>query len=123
VEVLIYDGDCGFCTETAAWCRARLARPVDVQPWQALDLAALGLTERDVTTAAYWIDAEGRAHRGHAAAGRALRAMRRPWPVVGALLLTPPFSLGARALYALVARNRHRLPGSTDACRLPTETR
>lgn len=122
-ELLIYDGDCGFCTESAAWCRARFRRPVDVQPWQALDLAAFGLTEHDVTTAAYWIDEDGRAHRGHEAAGHALKAMRGLWPRLGQVVLLPPVRPLARGVYALVARNRQRLPGSTDACRLPTPPR
>jgi predicted DCC family thiol-disulfide oxidoreductase YuxK len=120
-ELLVYDGDCGFCTQSAMWCRRRFRRAVDVAPWQSLDLAAFGLTERQVTTAAYWIDRRGGRHRGHAAIGRALLAMRGGWPVVGLLVLTPPLSLLARLGYWLTAKNRHRLPGATEACRLPTE--
>jgi predicted DCC family thiol-disulfide oxidoreductase YuxK len=118
-ELLIYDGDCGFCTQSARWCRRRFKRSVDVQPWQALDLARFGLTESDTTSAAYWVDARGRTHRGHAAVGRSLLAMRGGWPVLGAVVLTPPISLLARAVYAWVARHRDRLPGATDACRVP----
>jgi predicted DCC family thiol-disulfide oxidoreductase YuxK len=120
-ELLIYDGDCGFCTQSAKWCRRRFKRRVDVQPWQALDLARYGLTQQDTTTAAYWVDAAGRAHRGHAAVGRALLRMRGGWPLLGLVILIPPFSLLARAGYGWVARNRSRLPGATDACRVPEQ--
>jgi predicted DCC family thiol-disulfide oxidoreductase YuxK len=118
--LLIYDGDCGFCTTSAAWAKRHFRQAVDVQPWQSLDLSRYGLTEQDVITAAYWIDEAGTAHRGHEAAAYGLKAMAPAWRLLGAVLLTPPFSLAARGLYALVARNRHRLPGSTDACRLPS---
>ena len=118
MALLIYDGDCGFCTQLAKWCRPRFRTSVDVQPAQALDIAAFGLTADDVATAAYWVDDAGRAWRGHLAVVRALRAMRRGWPLLGLLLSAPPFSLPARWAYDWTARNRHRLPGSTDACRI-----
>jgi len=41
------------------------------------------------------------------------------WRVAGRLLSRPPVLWVARPAYAVVAANRHRLPGSTDACRLP----
>ena len=117
--MLVFDGDCGFCTSSARWIEARLPRGTPVEPWQSLDLDALGLTERDVTTAAYWVDADGGLHRGHLAIGRALIAAGGFWGVVGRVLVTPPMSWLARPVYALVARFRHELPGATDACRLP----
>jgi predicted DCC family thiol-disulfide oxidoreductase YuxK len=106
-EVLIYDGDCGFCTGAAAWCRKRFRRGVELEARPGID-------------AAYWSDDAGRTHRGHEAIGRALLAMGGGWPAVGRLMLTPPISLLARGVYAVVSRYRYRLPGSTDACRLPT---
>lgn len=116
----MYDGDCGFCTSSAMWIAARLPDDVRVEPWQALDLGALGLTEHDVTTAAYWIGDDGRAHRGHRGIGRALIAAGGLWKLAGWIIVVPPVSLIARPIYAAVAKNRHRLPGSTDACRIPT---
>ena len=88
-------------------------------PWQSCDLAALGLTEAEVTSAAYWIDAEGRAHRGHRAIGRSLMAAGGFWRLLGRLVITPPISWLATLGYALVAKYRHKLPGATEACRLP----
>jgi predicted DCC family thiol-disulfide oxidoreductase YuxK len=115
---IVYDADCGFCTWCADWVRAR--SDADAQPWQALDLEALGLTVDDVTTAAYWLDGSGRvAARGAAAASAALRSCRRPWwrllgAVTGARVLRPL----ADRVYAVVAANRHRLPGGTAACKI-----
>jgi len=115
--VLIYDGDCGFCTTTAAWVSARLRVPLSVVPWQEIDdLGEIGLSEAEVATAAYWVDAYGRVERGHRAIGRALTMTSGPLVVLGWLLLTPPFSWLGAAGYPIVARFRHRLPGATAGC-------
>ncbi len=116
--LLVFDGDCGFCTTSARWIQRRLPHDVGVEPWQALDLDQLRLTEHDVTSAAWWIDDSRGNHRGHAAIGRALIAAGGVWSLVGRLLITPPVSWLARPGYWLVARNRHRLPGATESCRL-----
>jgi predicted DCC family thiol-disulfide oxidoreductase YuxK len=120
--VLIYDGDCGFCTTSARWVEERLPLGYPVVAWQSVpDLADLGLTERQVQTAAWWIDVDGTPHRGARAIARALIAMKGRWSLVGRALLVPPVNWLADLGYALVARNRYRLPGATDACRVPLD--
>jgi predicted DCC family thiol-disulfide oxidoreductase YuxK len=115
--MLLYDGDCGFCTATATWLTGRLRTPVLVRPWQEVsDLGELGLSTEDVATAVYWVDVYGRRYRGHQAIARALRLCRPPLPAAGALLTLPPVSWLARAAYRITAANRHRLPGATAAC-------
>lgn len=134
--LLIFDGDCGFCTATVNWAARRFRRPVEVAPWQRLDLEALGLTRRDVDRYAWWIEPETeeeaetgegggvRRWRGHRAAGRALRCCRGLWPLFGfVLLLPPPFAWVWAAGYRVVARFRGYLPGSTPACKLPAGER
>jgi hypothetical protein len=37
---------------------ARHARDLEVVPWQALELAEVGLTEEQVRAAAYWLDGQ-----------------------------------------------------------------
>ncbi len=116
--VLVFDGDCRFCTSCAYWIEHRLPDTARVAPWQRLDLAALGLTEHDVTTAAYWIDEQGATFRGHRAIAKSLIAAGGAWKPVGVLLLIPPFSWLAALGYLVIAKNRHRLPGGTPACKL-----
>lgn len=118
-RVLIYDGDCGFCTQSAKFIEARFTPGSSIAPWSALDLDALGLTIDDVTTAAYWVDDDGVSHRGSAGIARALTRTKAPWSLTGWLLRVPPASWIAAAVYPVIARNRHRLPGATDACALP----
>jgi predicted DCC family thiol-disulfide oxidoreductase YuxK len=112
---LVYDGDCGFCTRSAEWLAAR--GRATIQPSQTLDLDAVGLTEDDVASAAWWLDADGRvAGRGAEAAAEALKTCRGPWRLVGHVLYARPWRPLADAAYQLVADNRHRLPGSTPMC-------
>ncbi len=118
--MLIFDGDCGFCTTSARWIEDRLPEGTAVEPWQALDIDALGLTEADVTTAAYWIDEDGTAHRGHRAIEFALKQAGSPWRAAGTVIGLPPFVWLAPVVYRLVAKYRYKLPGATDACRLPS---
>ena len=117
--VLVFDGDCAFCTSSARVVAGRLRRsPADfaVEPWQHLDLAALGLTEARCVEAVQWVGADGEVAGGEAAIGRALLASR-PWVrPVGALLLLPGVRAVAGVVYRWVARHRHRLPGGTPAC-------
>ncbi len=124
--VLIYDGDCGFCTSSASWLMRVMSAPggfasddsVVVAPWQSLDLDEFGLTEENVTTAAYWVDPDGSLHRGHYGIAKALRFGGKPWSLAGAVIASPAMAWLAGPTYALIAKNRHRLPGSTDACKL-----
>ena len=111
--MLIYDGDCGFCTSSARWIEARGAR---AEAWQTLDLAELQLTVADVNEAAWWIDGASRKYRGHLAIGQALIAAGGIWGFIGAVLVRPPVSWIAKPVYTLIARNRDKLPG--NACEL-----
>ena len=121
LPLLVYDGDCAFCTSCARWLAASWQRPAHVVAWQRLDadeLAGLGLSAADVRGAAWWLDAAGRRFRGHLAIGHALAAGRGWWTVCGRLLLVPPVRWIGAGLYPLVARSRHRLPGGTPDCRI-----
>jgi len=119
--VLIYDGDCGFCTESAKAVARHWDGRARIASFQALGdggLAAVGLTEDDTRRAAWWVDARGRRFRGHRAMGKALAAAGGWRAALGRAILVTPLAWVARPVYWLIARNRHRLPGSTDACRL-----
>jgi predicted DCC family thiol-disulfide oxidoreductase YuxK len=114
---VLYDADCGFCTTCARW----LGRhgTCTVTAWQAVDLDALHLTEHDVTTAAWWLDASGAATAsGAQAVAAALRTCAAPYRVLGWAITLPVMRVLVGVVYRWVARNRYRLPGATDACRI-----
>jgi len=117
--LLVYDGDCAFCTTWVRRLEKHLGRFPEAQPWQWADLADLGLTTEDVTRFV-WLFAGGRRFRGHEAFAAVLRMQRGwGWRFAGRILVTPPFSWAASVGYSLIARFRHRLPGGTPACAMP----
>jgi predicted DCC family thiol-disulfide oxidoreductase YuxK len=116
--VLIFDGDCAFCT----WCAGLLEKigpDAEIVAWQLTDLAALGVTEEQATDAVQWVALDGTVRSGHEAIAAVLSAAGRIWRVVAHLILLPGISWMAAKAYRLIADNRYRLPGSTPACRRP----
>jgi predicted DCC family thiol-disulfide oxidoreductase YuxK len=117
--VLIFDGDCGFCTTWVNILRDRLPWFPEAQPWQWADLDTLGLTPDDVRDFAWYVTPK------HSYAGAmCFAALLRAQPRIGLrfaghLLATPPFSIVAGLGYNFIARYRHILPGGTPACALP----
>lgn len=120
VPVLVYDGDCGFCTASASWLARRWTVAARAVPWQQLDpaaLADLGLTAGAAAEAAWWVDERGVAWRGHLAIARALAAAGGAWGPAGRAIGVPPLRWVAAAAYPVVVAVRHHLPGATPACR------
>ena len=125
LPVLVFDGDCGFCTTCARFVARWVVggRSVSVAPWQRLNLAELGLTPDRCHEAVQWVGSEGVAPSGHAAIAAVLRAGYRPWPPIGVLLMAPGISWLARGTYSLIADHRSALPGGTPACRRVSNSR
>lgn len=125
IPTLVYDADCAFCTRSARWIEGRWRPGVArIRPSGSFDdreLTSHGLTRADVEAAAWWIEADGTAWRGELAVAAALRAATGWAQVLGRLLSLPGFRAAARPGYALVARNRHRMPGGSPDCALPPE--
>ena len=113
--VLVFDGDCSFCT-TCARALERIGPEAEIVAWQLTDLAELGVTEREAMDAVRWVEADGAVRSGHEAIAAVLATARWPWRTIGRALLLPGISPLAARLYRVVADNRYRLPGSTPAC-------
>jgi len=114
---IVYDADCGFCTRSARW--------VDFRPvaWQSLDLDAVGATREQADSFAGWL-VDGRIRALGAPAIAAVLRDRGGWTrPIGRLIDLPGVRRLASVVYRVVAANRHRLPGGTDACRLDAPPR
>jgi predicted DCC family thiol-disulfide oxidoreductase YuxK len=119
LPILVFDGDCAFCTTWVNRLREWLPRPPDAIPWQWTDLDAIGLTREDVTDFAWYLT-KRHSYAGAMAFAQILRAQPRiGLRFAGSLLATPPFSIVAALGYNVLARYRHLLPGGTPACALP----
>ncbi|MEV6805628.1 DUF393 domain-containing protein [Streptomyces sp. NPDC017248] len=119
LPVLVYDGDCGFCSASVAFARRRVKPRCDIEASQRAELDALGVTRQRAEYEALWVTPDGRVYGGAQAVARALLSAGRGWAVAGALLRLPPLRWAAHGVYRVIARNRHRLPGGTPACAVP----
>lgn len=118
--VFLYDADCGFCTRLGGVLDRRSARGAyDVVAWQAADLEALGLTPQACQQASWFVTSDGTRLRGSDGIARALVAGTAVWRPIGVLIGLPGVRTLSRAAYRWVARNRHRMPGASPACRVP----
>jgi len=123
VPTLLYDADCGFCTQSAHWLRRRRLGAA-IEPLQRADLAALGVDPVRARREIPFVSDDSGTPRhttvsyGAEAVAWALLTGGPGWRLVGRLLLHPPLSWPARAVYVLVAANRHRLPGASESCRI-----
>ena len=129
--VLLYDGDCAFCSSSVRFAERRLnPSGWEAVPFQFADLDALAaFTDGQVSPyraehEVLWITPARRVYGGAQAVARLLLRTRRPgWSLLGAAMTLPPLSVLAAGVYRLVAANRDRMPGGTPTCALPPAAR
>jgi predicted DCC family thiol-disulfide oxidoreductase YuxK len=115
--VLIFDGDCSFCSSCVDFLERTLPVMPKAVPFQNADLSGYGLSTVEAESRV-WLITPDRHHGGAGAVSALLRhqpdaALR----FLGWLIQTPPLSWFADLGYAVVSRLRHLLPGGTPACR------
>jgi len=121
--VLVYDGDCGFCTSSVRWAERHVPLQAELVAFQFADLPALGTSVEQVSREIVWVSRTGRTYGGAQAAARLLMDAGGLWRVLGAIGTLPPISWVLHGVYRLIADNRDRLPGGTAACALPPHLR
>jgi predicted DCC family thiol-disulfide oxidoreductase YuxK len=120
VPILIFDGDCAFCSSSARALRKMTKNRVAIEPYQFLDLADYSLTEDQTSKAVYFVTPTDTFSAAKAIA-RCLIDARTPWSIAGYLLNIPVVISVGELVYAWVSKNRHRLPGGTPECSLPRQ--
>lgn len=120
--VLVYDGDCGFCSASARFIERHIPAPGAIVALQLVDLDALGTTRERAEREVLWVDRTGRVRGGAQAIAGLLRAAGGVWAAPGLLLQIPPMRWVAAGVYRWVSANRHRLPGGTPTCALPANS-
>lgn len=118
--LLIFDGDCSFCTRSVE--HLRTGTQLEWVPWQRVELEQYGISEAEALRSVWLIDG-GRVVASGATAFSTLleRSPRRSWRAAGKLMALPGVRAVAAAAYRVVARYRHKLPGGTAACALPVQ--
>lgn len=122
--VLLFDGDCAFCSSCARWIQRRIPTPVRVVPWQFTELEPLGVTVDEVDAAVVLVQPSLQHRAGPDALADLLTSSTgRGWRALGRVLGLGPVRALAWPAYRWVARNRHRMPGGTAQCSLPQAER
>ena len=119
VPVLVFDGDCAFCTSTVNVATRWIRRMPTTVPYQFADLERLGLTEAACRDAVQYVARDRRILAAEDAVAGVLLAAGKGWWLLGALMHLPGAHWLSGVAYRWVARNRYRLPGGTAACQLP----
>lgn len=128
MATVIYDGECGICSETRLWCEARdRADRMTFVPFQTADLAELspGLTRAEAARRAILVRPDGVRYGGARAAFEVLKRLPGLWGVIGWLGANPVVSLIVEPFYRVIAANRHRLSArlGLTVCRVPDRPR
>ena len=129
MRILLYDADCGFCRRWCDWARRRGADSVVTfqSCVEERSLRALaGILEDDCAHAAFLVEVEsGRvmaSHRAAAAINAILSGLPGPrnvfWRILGRLYRVPGLKQIEDWGYDVIARNRHRLGGTS--CNRPS---
>ena len=113
--LLIFDGDCKFCSSSARAFVRMTKNHIAIAPYQRADLAALGLTLAECEQAVQYVSDKG-IQSGHLAIAQGLIDSKTIWSIAGYVLKWPVVTSVAFVVYHWVAKNRHRLPGGTPAC-------
>ncbi len=116
--VLLYDRDCGFCTQSAR--AAHLLRcEVETVPWQLWEpRASYGLSDAALEDAVHLVEGQ-KVYVGHEAIGVALTRSRiAAVRLAGRVVLARVMRRPAAGIYAWVSAHRHQLPGGTAQCRV-----
>jgi predicted DCC family thiol-disulfide oxidoreductase YuxK len=121
--VLVYDGDCAFCTSSVRLLERVVRRRPRIVAWQHVDLDELGLTRAACEEAVQWIGADGTRCSADRAIAQVFKNAGGLWWLVGAFMSLPGVRWVAGVVYRWTARNRHRLPGGTPACGLNPQQR
>ena len=119
LPLLIFDGDCAFCSSSVRFGQRRIKRMARAEPYQFLELDQYGLTTQQCNAAVQFVAADGSVSSAHDAVSMVLRGAGKGWWLLGSLMRLPGVHWLSGVVYRWVARNRHRLPGGTAACSLP----
>lgn len=115
----LFDADCGVCQNGTDAIKSTIAPPVDIVPWQEVDLDEWGIPEQAVHEGPVFVDPDGTFWVGPVGMGRMLRLSRAPYRFVGAVIVAPGIRQVLERIGPWMYSHRDRLPGAGDSCSVP----
>jgi len=118
MTVVIYDGDCSFCSSAARFAERKVAPKLTYSPYQFTELAKYGIATEQAQNSLKFVSDSGEVLSAHLAVSQIMRSGNRLWKLLGIIIDLPVFKLVAALSYILIAKYRHKLPGGTPACKM-----
>ena len=106
--LLIYDGDCDFCTYCVDYAKAATGDSVDYQPYQAVQQQFPDIDEAEFQSAIQLVHADGHVTRGARAAFEVLALGEHSGFWTTCYRRVPLFGKISELIYRIVAANRER---------------
>ena len=119
MKIMFFDGECNLCNGFVDWLvRTDKAGKMKIASLQGETAKELGIAGQSsgLNTVVYLRD--GVRFERSTAVLEILRDLGGAWKLASIFFILPRFLRDA--IYALIARNRYRLFGRRDTCRLPT---
>jgi len=116
--ILIFDGDCAFCSSSIRLITKVIQNHPKIKPFQWTDIESLGITQKECLSAVQFYKNETNRYSGAQAFSQFLKLSNQPWKLLGYFLDLPIIRWVSKVIYSLVAKNRYRLPGGTPACKM-----
>jgi predicted DCC family thiol-disulfide oxidoreductase YuxK len=121
VPVLVFDGDCGFCTTTANWIKKNSKVAIEIAPYQWTDLNQYGLTT-DEAAAKVQLVVGDKVFAGHYCMAKLLLIQPNVLlKALGSVMVATGLNPISAKVYEWIAANRQKLPGGTPACKMPRQ--
>ncbi|MCG8608354.1 DUF393 domain-containing protein [bacterium] len=120
-KIVFFDGVCNFCNRTVDFLfENNSKRNLMYSPLQS-DFAKHFLSERqirDATLHTVYYYTSGRVHKKSSAILRLCAQLKGFYPLFTVFLAVPPFLRDL--VYDLIAKNRYKMFGKRDRCRIPS---
>lgn len=119
-NLIIYDGDCGFCTTSVRKLRGILGKKApSAATFQSQQLDLFGLSIAEVQREMKYVDTNGEIWGGASAFMRVFHDAKGIWRLISTFMSLPLVKQSSVVIYRKIAKNRQKMPGATAACALP----
>lgn len=120
--VIIYDGDCAFCTKSIirleAFMKGQMPKKVTLQ---RVNLQEYGILLAEAQAAMKYVDLSGRVWTGERAFQRVFYDAGGKWRILANFMGLPIIKSASAAIYKKIALNRQKMPGAEASCAIPTK--
>lgn len=120
-HIVFFDGKCNFCNSSVDFLFKKNKKKNLKYASLQSEFASQFLTKydknpNDLNTIFYY--RKGKVYQESGAVLRICKELKGVWPAIQIFLIVPPFIRDA--VYRWIAKNRYRLKGRRETCRIPT---